>query len=176
MTERFKHTRNAIGMQFISYDEKEILIGTFADAKGVTNIVELLNTFNEENEQLKEESEVCKQAYDEIKSDAINLKKENEELKSIKRFAERNGINVFLIDEAFQKCWNDNGKLIKENEQLKEQLSEAKTDEKQLGISFMGYKMKLIEVLQKKYDKVKGKTLYADVYTEIAEEMGVDLE
>jgi hypothetical protein len=40
----------------------------------------------------------------------------------------------------------------------------------------MGYKMKLIEVLQKKYDKVKGKTVYADVYTEIAEEMGVDLE
>ena len=66
--------------------------------------------------------------------------------------------------------------LEKENKQLKEQLSEAKTDEKQLGISFMGYKMKLIEVLQKKYDKVKGKTLYADVYTEIAEEMGVDLE
>ncbi len=67
-------------------------------------------------------------------------------------------------------------RLNDENEQLKEQLSEAKTDEKQLGISFMGYKMKLIEVLQKKYDKVKGKTLYADVYTEIAEEMGVDLE
>ena len=66
--------------------------------------------------------------------------------------------------------------LEKENKQLKEQLSEAKADEKQLGISFMGYKMKLIEVLQKKYDKVKGKTLYADVYTEIAEEMGVDLE
>ena len=66
--------------------------------------------------------------------------------------------------------------LIEKNNQLKEQLSEAKADGKQLGISFMGYKMKLIEVLQKKYDKVKGKTLYADVYTEIAEEMGVDLE
>ena len=66
--------------------------------------------------------------------------------------------------------------LSDENEQLKEQLSEAKADEKQLGISFMGYKMKLIEVLQKRYDKVKGKTLYADVYTEIAEEMGVELE
>ena len=36
--------------------------------------------------------------------------------------------------------------------------------------------MQLIEVLQKHYDKCKGQTLYADVYTEIAEEMGVDLE
>ena len=78
------------------------------------------------------------------------------------------------IDELIQIDVEED--LLKENKQLKEQLSEAKADEKQLGISFMGYKMKLIEVLQKKYDKVKGKTLYADVYTEIAEEMGVDLE
>ena len=86
-----------------------------------------------------------------------------------------------LSDDEFEHLTYQNitdklNQLIEENEKLKEQLSEAKTDEKQLGISFMGYKMKLIEVLQKKYDKVKGKTLYADVYTEIAEEMGVDLE
>ena len=80
------------------------------------------------------------------------------------------------IWEQTQRFEKHNKDLTEENEKLKEQLSEAKTDEKQLGISFMGYKMKLIEVLQKKYDKVKGKTLYADVYTEIAEEMGVDLE
>ncbi len=100
----------------------------------------------------------------------------------------------FTVDDGLENvlCWEINDKenedmtcgecakllndLSEENEQLKQQLSEAKADEKQLGISFMGYKMKLIEVLQKKYDKVKGKTLYADVYTEIAEEMGVDLE
>ena len=80
------------------------------------------------------------------------------------------------IWEQTQRFEKHNKDLTEENEKLKEQLSEAKADEKQLGISFMGYKMKLIEVLQKKYDKVKGKTLYADVYTEIAEEMGVDLE
>ena len=80
------------------------------------------------------------------------------------------------IVDSLNEFVDEYNHLKEENEKLKEQLSEAKTDEKQLGISFMGYKMKLIEVLQKKYDKVKGKTLYADVYTEIAEEMGVDLE
>ena len=89
----------------------------------------------------------------------------NEQHETIERLKD----NCKVLDEV--KC-----EIAEENEQLKEQLLEAKTDEKQLGISFMGYKMKLIEVLQKKYDKVKGKTLYADVYTEIAEEMGVDLE
>ena len=98
----------------------------------------------------------------EVLCDRLNwLVKENEQLKH----------RLAISEKA-----NFISALEKENKQLKEQLSEAKADEKQLGISFMGYKMKLIEVLQKKYDKVKGKTLYADVYTEIAEEMGVDLE
>lgn len=47
------------------------------------------------------------------------LEKENRELNSIKKFAERNGINIFLIEEAFRKCWKDNKKLIEENEQLR---------------------------------------------------------
>ena len=53
------------------------------------------------------------------------LKKENGELKSIKHFADAHGINIFNIDEAFRRCWNDNGKLEKENVRLKEQLTDA---------------------------------------------------
>ena len=41
--ERFKHTQNSIGMQFIRYDDKHILMGTFADADGIAEIVKLLN-------------------------------------------------------------------------------------------------------------------------------------
>ena len=61
------------------------------------------------------------------------------------------------------------GQLEKENKELK-------NDEKQLSIDFLGYKMKLRKVLQRRYDKAKGQTLYADVFLEIAEEMGIDLE
>lgn len=54
MTEkRFQHKRNQLGMQFICYDDKAELVGTFADVDGVNNIVILLNTLSEENEQLK---------------------------------------------------------------------------------------------------------------------------
>lgn len=42
--------------------------------------------------------------------------------------------------------------LEKENEQLKFKLEEVKSDEKQLEISFMEFKMKLIEKLQIHYD------------------------
>ena len=56
MTEkRFKHKRNQLGMQFICYDDKTELLGTFADADGVNNIVTLLNDLSEENEQLKKQ-------------------------------------------------------------------------------------------------------------------------
>lgn len=59
---------------------------------------------------------------------------------------------------------------------LEEENKELKNDEKQLSIDFLGYKMKLGKVLQRRYDKAKGQTLYADVFLEIAEEMGIDLE
>lgn len=48
-----------------------------------------------------------------------SLYEENEELNSIKKFADRNGICIFNIDEAFRRCWQDNAKLVKENEELK---------------------------------------------------------
>ena len=58
---RFTYKRNQLGMQFICYDDKAELLGTFADADGVTNIVELLNELHEENQQLKNEIENLKQ-------------------------------------------------------------------------------------------------------------------
>ena len=53
------------------------------------------------------------------------LEKENNELNSIKKFAEKNGICIFNIDDAFWRCWNDNGNLIKENERLRQELFES---------------------------------------------------
>lgn len=56
---------------------------------------------------------------DEQQATIRSLKKENRALNSIKKFAEDNGINIFYIDTAFRNCWNDNAKLIEENEQLR---------------------------------------------------------
>lgn len=62
-------------------------------------VVDLLNTLTEENKELK---------------------KENKELNSVKCFADNNGINVFNINEAFRRCWNDNEKLVIKNNELQE--------------------------------------------------------
>ena len=70
MTEkRFRHMKNRLGMQFIGYDEKYVLLGTFADAEGVKYIVDLLNQLNDENEQLKDD------VYNEI-DNALTVLKE----------------------------------------------------------------------------------------------------
>ena len=80
--------------------------------------------------------------------------------------------------------------LYEENEQLKECLNEAKNDEKQLSIAFMGFKMKLIEQLQMHYDYaneqmqnnldnpfvVKAYEIIRYDVRKLAEEMRVDLE
>lgn len=59
--------------------------------------------------------------------DLLNkLTEENEELNSIKKFADRNGICIFNIDEAFRRCWQDNAKLVKENEELKKEVTHWK--------------------------------------------------
>lgn len=44
---------NRLGMQFICYDDVEVLLGTFADKDGVNHIVNKLNELSDENEQLK---------------------------------------------------------------------------------------------------------------------------
>ena len=67
MTEkRFKHTQNRLGMQFISYDDTDVLLGTFADAEGITHIVELLNTQHEENTKLKAELKNLRRLANEV--------------------------------------------------------------------------------------------------------------
>ena len=89
-------------------------------------------------------------------------------------------------EHYFLKC----RELEKENEQLKQQLAECKNDEKQLSISFMDYKMQLIEVLQQNYNyaynqrqKNLDKSIVARTYevlyqtiANIAETMNVDIE
>lgn len=87
----------------------------------------------------------------------------------------------YYLDGEYWESWDNYGeemadainKLLNE---LAEENKELKNDEKQLSIDFLGYKMKLGKVLQRRYDKAKGQTLYADVFLEIAEEMGIDLE
>ena len=95
------------------------------------------------------------------------------------------GDNRGLI--AYEKSLN---KLSEENEQLKQTISEVKNDEKQLSISFMDYKMQLIEVLQQNYNyaysqrqKNLDKSIVAKTYEvlaqtvwHIAETMNVDIE
>lgn len=73
MTEkRFQHKHNVLGMQFICYDDKDILLGTFANNDGVEHIVDKLNELYEKTEQLEKElyqqevSEQRKKEYDVI--------------------------------------------------------------------------------------------------------------
>lgn len=82
-------------------------------------IKSLLDKEFNERTRLKKENEQLKCINDQLEE---RLEKENRELNSIKKFAERNGINIFLIDEAFRKCWKDNGKLFEEKEQLRHEL------------------------------------------------------
>lgn len=99
------------------------------DGNDVVLVINLINRLVEENEQLQKQVksfETTMNATSDynafLESKITTLEKENKELNSIKKFAEKNGINIFLIDEAFRKCWKDNGKLFEENEELKQQL------------------------------------------------------
>ena len=99
-------------------DEFELLLNE------VTNVCAELNKnweqtlrFEGYNKELTQRSVKYEDTIDE-------LKHENNELTSIKRFADNHGINISKIDEAFRKCWNDNEKLVKDNEQLKHRIDE----------------------------------------------------
>lgn len=112
------------------------------------SLMELLNAFNDENEQSKSKinklddklySKECdvfdlKKENDRLKfqlNDCLNkklfsrrqLEQENEELKQqlkpIQYFADKHGINIFNIEDAFHNCWKDNGKLVTENQELR---------------------------------------------------------
>lgn len=119
-----------------------------------------------------------------------------------KRFTHRKWYNerqLFDGEEPFaivdiyiqsDKICDKLNEIAEENEQLKQCLNEAKNDEKQLSIDFMGFKMKLIEQLQIRYDyaseqrqKNLDNLLIAKAYDiirydvrKLAEEMGVDFE
>lgn len=98
----------------------------------VTNVCSDMNSlweqtlrFEKHNQELVNRSIKYENIIDE-------LKHENEQLKSIKNFADNQGINIFSIDEAFLKCWNDNENLTVENEQLKQEVQELKQMNNQL--------------------------------------------
>lgn len=146
----------------------------------VSDVCELLNELHEENDKLKNNVDSWVQtakfylqkvyelrtSVSNIKKEYENLKKENEELKSIKRFAEKHGINIFKIDEAFQKCWNDNGKLIKENNELKKEgnslvklLENQSIIIQELHLELMNYQLKEPIVLTKEDLEIMGKAI-----------------
>lgn len=54
-----------------------------------------------------------------LKTECYNLKKENAELKAVKRFAENNGINIFDINTVFRNCYDDNEKLTEDIRELR---------------------------------------------------------
>lgn len=129
MTKRFT-LKGFDGVRYDLFDgDVELAEVHKEDAKELCN---LLNELAEENDELNNTVDSWVQTADfylqkvyglrtsvfNIKKEYENLKKENDELKSIKRFAEKNGINIFKIDEAFRRCWKDNGKLVKENNEL----------------------------------------------------------
>ena len=84
----------------------------------IDKLLEDIDELYEENQQLKKQREELFIRERNTKNELRELKKENKELNSIKCFANNNGINIFKIDEAFRKCWNDNTKLVSENRKL----------------------------------------------------------
>ena len=89
-------------------------------------ILNRLNEISSENKKLEKENLDLSEELDYYKTKCASLEtglfqadRENEQLKSIKKFADRNGVCIFNIDEAFRRCWQDNAKLVKENEELK---------------------------------------------------------
>ena len=108
-------------------------------------IKSLLDKEFNERTRLKKENEQLKCINDQLEE---RLEKENRELNSIKKFAEKNGINIFLIDEAFRKCWKDNGKLFEENEQLEQKIKDKNTYQRVLEAKIRRLKDR-IKVLEK---------------------------
>lgn len=128
-------TIESIGMEESYCDHSCILRGEEVISDGIPSvdarsIVEILNGLYDENRHLKAKASSWKitaiqlmAEKNELVIKCHSLEKENRELNSIKKFAEKNGINIFLIDEAFRKCWKDNGKLFEENNQLRQELN-----------------------------------------------------
>ena len=106
--------------------------------------------------------------------------------KEFEKKVEYDGYSVFADSLTPEEVLD----LLNENEELKQQLSDCKKEEKQLSISFMEFKIQLIEVLQQNYNyaynqrqKNLDKSLVARNYEllyqtmdNIAETMNVDIE
>lgn len=137
-------TIKSIGMDESYCDHSYILRGDEVISDGIPSadarsIVEILNGLYDETGTWKAKASswkiIASQVMSEKEELAIKcymLKKENRALNSIKKFAEDNGINIFYIDTAFRNCWNDNAKLVEENEQLKQKIKDKKTYQKVL--------------------------------------------
>ena len=81
--------------------------------------------------------------------------------------------NEYYANQVYEKLnlYND------EINDLKDRITEIKQDEHQLSLSFLEYKQKVTETLQKVYDNPQNHGLYsAQQIEEIAEKLGVELE
>ena len=151
------------------------------------DVCELLNQLANENEELNNEIYDWKTSAEDYKKLGQSLLKENGELKQRVNLISDEITAQGIVIEGYQ---DRNKKLFEENEQLKSQLYDCKKDEKQLSISFMEFKMQLIEVLQQNYNYAYNQrqrnldnsiiartyeVLYQTIYN-IAETMNVDIE
>lgn len=105
MTEkRFKIGRNAIGMKFICYDGKYILIGTFADTDGLKEVVDLLNGQEEEIQQLKWSNKIlrtnkksCELGRREARKRWVKMDKMRiEHIQLLQKRLKENGLSIYV--------------------------------------------------------------------------------
>lgn len=83
------------------------------------NIDEVVNKLNEQLSIINRN----KISMNTMISNMEKLEKENRELNSIKKFAEKNGINIFDIDTVFHNCWNDNANLVAKIKKQKDEIN-----------------------------------------------------
>ena len=124
---------NMLGMQFICYDGKDVLLGTFADKDGVEYIVNVLNDLHEENKELKEQyADDCNEANS-MTVKIAELTEENKQLKSdLKSY--QNMVKQYInlhIDKIRRRYVNltkeevaERTRIIRDLEQLKKELVE----------------------------------------------------
>jgi hypothetical protein len=104
MTEKqFKHMRNRLGMQFICYDDMEVLLGTFADKDGINHIVTLLNDLSDENEQLKSTiKEVTELLSDEV--DLFSDKATEHDINAYRELQQLDNKDAFFMATATKQA------------------------------------------------------------------------
>ena len=171
MTEkRFQYNVNK---NSIEYNKKHFAYCNVEQNK-ITN---KLNKLNDENEQLKQrnkrfEEKIQRERNSFTKTHERWSKEAETKIKELSEENEQLKRQIGNLEHTRDFCAD----VLADFERIEKENQEIKNDEKQLSIDFLGYKMKLRKVLQRGYDKAKGQTLYADVFLEIAREMGVDLE